>query len=104
MLARYCLGLAIVLVILRAGAVSAAAAADRPNVIVVITDDQGYGDFSFHGNPKLKTPILDWLARASVRLTSFHVAPTCTPATVPVMLSKVVRSGPERTGLSIDLS
>jgi arylsulfatase A-like enzyme len=57
----------------------AARAADRPNVIVVITDDQGYGDFSCHGNPVLKTPRLDQLAAESVRLTNFHVQPMCTP-------------------------
>lgn len=51
----------------------------RPNVAVVITDDQGYGDLSFHGNPVLTTPHLDQLARQSVRLTDFHVAPMCTP-------------------------
>lgn len=57
----------------------AQAAKPRPNVIVVITDDQGYGDFSCHGNPVLKTPHLDELAAQSVRLTNFHVAPMCTP-------------------------
>lgn len=51
----------------------------RPNVAVVITDDQGYGDLSFHGNPILQTPHLDQLAHQSVRLTDFHVAPMCTP-------------------------
>src|SRR5688500_1542698 len=55
------------------------AAAARPNVIVVITDDQGYGDFSCHGNPVLKTPHLDQLAQQSIRLTNFHVSPMCTP-------------------------
>ena len=54
-------------------------AAERPNVIVVITDDQGYGDFSRHGNPVLKTPNLDRLAEQSLRLTNFHVCPMCTP-------------------------
>ncbi len=53
--------------------------ADRPNVVLVITDDQGYGDLSFHGNPTLKTPNLDALAGESVRLTDYHVAPTCSP-------------------------
>lgn len=54
-------------------------AADRPNVIVVLSDDQGYGDFSLHGNPVLKTPNLDALGRGSIRLTDFHVCPMCTP-------------------------
>jgi arylsulfatase len=59
--------------------VTAAGASKRPNVIVVITDDQGYGDFSCHGNPVLKTPNLDRLHGESIRLTDFHVAPMCTP-------------------------
>jgi arylsulfatase len=54
-------------------------AAEKPNVIIVITDDQGYGDLSCHGNPVLKTPNLDRLHAESVRLTDFHVAPMCTP-------------------------
>lgn len=56
-----------------------AAAADRPNVVLVITDDQGYGDLSCHGNPILKTPQLDQLYQESVRLKDYHVAPTCSP-------------------------
>jgi arylsulfatase A-like enzyme len=56
-----------------------AAVAERPNVIVMITDDQGYGDLSCHGHPYLKTPNIDRLASAGVRLTDFHVAPVCTP-------------------------
>ncbi|HUT92468.1 MAG TPA: arylsulfatase [Thermoguttaceae bacterium] len=56
-----------------------AAAPPRPNVIVVLTDDQGYGDLSCHGNSVLKTPSLDRLYAESVRLTDFHVAPMCTP-------------------------
>ena len=59
--------------------VSLTEAAARPNVIVVLSDDQGFGDFSLHGNPVLKTPNLDALARQSVRLMDFHVAPMCTP-------------------------
>lgn len=51
----------------------------RPNVIVVITDDQGYGDLGCHGNPVADTPHLDRLHRESVRLTDFHGAPMCTP-------------------------
>ena len=51
----------------------------KPNVIIILTDDQGYGDFSCHGNPLLKTPNMDKLHSESVRLTDFHVAPMCTP-------------------------
>ena len=56
-----------------------AEAADKPNVVIVITDDQGYGDLSCHGNPVLKTPEIDALYQESVRLLDYHVAPTCSP-------------------------
>jgi len=58
---------------------SAADAAKKPNILIVMTDDQGLGDFSFTGNPVLKTPNLDAFARQSVRLTDFHVCPMCSP-------------------------
>ncbi|MBI3854861.1 MAG: arylsulfatase, partial [Planctomycetes bacterium] len=56
-----------------------AAAPRRPNVIIVLTDDQGYGDLGCHGNPVLKTPNLDRLHAESIRLSDFHAAPMCTP-------------------------
>ena len=51
----------------------------RPNVILIMTDDQGYGDLGCHGNPQIKTPALDALHAQSVRLTNYHVDPTCSP-------------------------
>ena len=53
--------------------------AGRPNVLLIMTDDQGYGDLGFHGNPQVKTPRLDALARESVRFRSFYVSPVCSP-------------------------
>jgi len=53
--------------------------ATRPNIILILTDDQGYGELSCHGNPILKTPHLDRLHAESVRFTDFHVSPTCAP-------------------------
>lgn len=53
--------------------------AARPNVLIILTDDQGYGDLSCHGNPVLKTPNMDRLHSESVRFTDFHAAPMCTP-------------------------
>ncbi|MEL7335379.1 MAG: arylsulfatase, partial [Planctomycetota bacterium] len=50
-----------------------------PNVVLVVTDDQGYGDLECLGNPILKTPNLNALHADSVRLTDYHVAPTCSP-------------------------
>jgi arylsulfatase A-like enzyme len=66
-----------VFVLLLLAVVTAAAA--PPNTIFILTDDQGYGDFSCHGNPVLKTPNLDRLHSESVRFTDFHVSPTCAP-------------------------
>ena len=57
----------------------AVVAADRPNIIFILTDDQGYGDLGAHGNPVLKTPNLDKLRSESVRFTDFQVSPTCSP-------------------------
>ena len=51
----------------------------RPNVLVLLTDDQGLGDFSSSGNPVLQTPHLNRLRGESIRLTDFHVTPMCTP-------------------------
>ena len=51
----------------------------RPNVVLVLTDDQGYGDLGCHGNPIVKTPNLDRFHGDSVRLTDYHVGPTCSP-------------------------
>ena len=67
----------VVLLFLLTGAV--ANAADKPNVVIVITDDQGYGDLSCHGNPVLKTPEIDKLHAESIRLKDYHVSPTCSP-------------------------
>ena len=51
----------------------------QANVVLLITDDQGYGDLGVHGNPVIKTPNLDRLAGESIRLDDYHVAPTCAP-------------------------
>jgi arylsulfatase len=64
---------------LLAAAVACAADAKKPNVLIVMTDDQGLGDFSFTGNPVLRTPHLDAFASQSVRFTDFHVCPMCSP-------------------------
>ncbi len=51
----------------------------RPNVVFVLTDDQGYGEIGAHGNPDIRTPHLDALHAESVRFTDFHVGTTCAP-------------------------
>ncbi len=57
----------------------------KPNIILVITDDQGYGDLGCHGHPILKTPNIDKLATQSVRFTRFQVSPTCAPTRSALM-------------------
>jgi arylsulfatase A-like enzyme len=63
-------------------------AGTRPNIIVIITDDQGYGDLSCHGNPILKTPNIDKLFARSVRFTDFHASPTCAPTRAALMTGR----------------
>ena len=60
----------------------------KPNVIIVITDDQGYGDLACTGNPIVKTPNLDEFYNQSVRLTDFHVGPTCAPSRSGLMTGR----------------
>jgi arylsulfatase len=66
-------------VTIRAAAPPKPIAGAQPNIIFILTDDQGYGDISAHGNPVLKTPHLDRLRAEGVRFTDFHVSPTCSP-------------------------
>jgi len=68
--------------------------AERPNVVLIMTDDQGYGDVGFHGNAELKTPHLDRLAEESAEFTNFYVQPLCTPARAALLTGRY----PERTG------
>jgi hypothetical protein len=58
---------------------------EKPNIVIVITDDQGYGDLGCTGNPVIKTPHTDKLAKESVWLTDYHVAPTCSPTRAALM-------------------
>jgi arylsulfatase A-like enzyme len=67
------------------GIILLSVAAKQPNVIIIMTDDQGYGDLGCHGNPILKTPNLDQLHSESVRFTDFHVSPFCTPTRAALM-------------------
>ena len=84
---------AVILVLVQPGL-----AADKPNVVFVITDDQGYGDLSCHGNPILKTPELDELYQQSIRLTDYHVSPTCAPTRGALMSGHYTnRCGPWHT-------
>ena len=59
--------------------------ASQPNIVIVIADDQGYGDLGHTGNPVIKTPNIDALASESTSLTDYHVAPTCSPTRSALM-------------------
>ena len=61
---------------------------ERPNVIVIITDDQGYGDFGHTGNPHVKTPNLDKFAKESIRFNNFYVSPVCAPTRASLMTGR----------------
>lgn len=63
-------------------------ASTPPNVIVIVTDDQGYGDLGFHGNPVIRTPTLDRFAAESVRLKHFYVSPVCAPTRASLMTGR----------------
>ena len=70
----------------------------RPNIVYVITDDQGYGDIAAHGNPVVQTPHLDRMHAESVRLTEFHASPTCSPTRAALMAGRhEFRSGVTHT-------
>ena len=59
-----------------------------PNIVLVMTDDQGYGDFGFTGNPVIETPHLDALAAQSAQVERFYVSPVCTPTRASLMTGR----------------
>ncbi|MBM3844595.1 MAG: arylsulfatase, partial [Verrucomicrobia bacterium] len=69
-------------------ALLAAPAPQTPNFVLIIADDQGYGDLGHTGNPVVQTPHLDRLAAESSRLTDYHVAPTCSPTRAALMTGR----------------
>ena len=60
----------------------------KPNVVVVITDDQGYGDLGYQGNPKIRTPNLDKFAKESMQLRHLYVSPVCSPTRASLMTGR----------------
>ena len=78
----------LILLVFAGWTLPAMAKESQPNVIVVITDDQGYGDVGAHGNSMIQTPNLDVLHSQSVRLTDYHVDPTCSPTRSALMTGR----------------
>ncbi|MBM80129.1 MAG: N-acetylgalactosamine 6-sulfate sulfatase [Planctomycetaceae bacterium] len=76
--------------------VSVAVAADRPNIVLVMADDQGWGQVSYYGHPVLKTPNLDAMASAGLRFDRFYAAgPVCSPTRASVLTGRTH----DRTGV-----
>lgn len=60
----------------------------RPNIILIMTDDQGFGDVGIHGNDKIDTPVLDTFARQGARLNRFFVSPVCAPTRASLLTGR----------------
>lgn len=60
----------------------------KPNVILILTDDQGYGDLGVHGNPTIKTPVLDQFALESAQFDRFYVSPLCAPTRASLLTGR----------------
>jgi len=70
-------------------------AAERPNIVLIMTDDQGWGETGYYGHPYLKTPVLDEMARNGLRFDRFYAAaPVCSPTRASVMTGR----NPNRSG------
>ncbi len=66
----------------------------KPNFVLLLADDLGYGDLSCYGSTQIKTPVLDQTAREGARLEEFYACPTCTPARAALMTGRYpLRSG-----------
>ena len=84
---------------------AATAATNRPNIILVMTDDQGWGQVGYRGHPLLKTPNLDAMAANGLRLDRFYAgAPNCSPTRATVMTGRSNdRTGVENHGYALRL-
>jgi arylsulfatase len=60
----------------------------HPNIIIIMTDDQGYGDLGVTGNPHVRTPVIDQFARESIRFNNFYVSPVCAPTRSSLMTGR----------------
>ncbi|MBC2840287.1 arylsulfatase [Robiginitalea sp. SC105] len=63
-----------------------------PNILIVLTDDQGWGDLGIHGNTNIRTPFLDSLARSGTRFANFYVQPVCSPTRAELLTGRYASS------------
>ena len=63
-------------------------AAEKPNIVMIVADDQGWGDLSVSGNVDLKTPNIDSLARDGASLDRFYVCPVCSPTRAELLTGR----------------
>ena len=75
--------------------IAAPAAGNRPNIVLMMADDQAWGETGYNGHPYVKTPVLDEMARTSLRLDRFYAgSPVCSPTRASVMTGRhATRSG-----------
>ncbi len=83
---KYILGILSVLFFL--STLALAQEKESPNVIIIITDDQGFGDLGYTGNPHVKTPNIDAFAHESIRFNNFYVSPVCAPTRASLMTGR----------------
>lgn len=74
-----------VLTVMSLGLAQTLAAAEKPNFVVIFTDDQGYADVGCFGSPDIRTPRLDEMARQGMKFTSFYAQPICGPSRAALM-------------------
>ena len=60
----------------------------KPNVLLILSDDQGYGDLGIHGNTLIETPVLDKLAKESAQFERFYVSPLCAPTRASLLTGR----------------
>ena len=89
----------LVLFALAVAAAVPASAQTKPNVVLIIMDDVGYGDYGSYGAPDIKTPNVDRLARDGVKFTDFYAAPSCTPTRAMLLTGRYY----QRTALEVPL-
>ena len=78
----------LVIVLALAGSPARAQQPSRPNVILIVMDDVGYGDYGSYGAPDIRTPNIDSLAKTGTRLTDFYAAPSCSPTRAALLTGR----------------